>query len=171
MMTSPDISGIVISLILFGMSLLCLTIAYTDLVSRKIKNNHLIGLFVMALLLKSSTLGPVDILMDFTVSLIVTAATFILFLYRKMGAGDVKYIGVSFFVCGLQYMPEFSLVLFVSNIAIAIYTFSESLKFTWLTIANFLGVPALKEMALERNSIPFGVPISIANVLCIAWMM
>lgn len=140
---------------------LLLRIAWRDMNVQKIANGDVIalaatglaGLVVQALAIGSWS----TFLFSLLLGLALFAVLFPFWMWKKLGAGDVKLIAVVPLVIGIQDMLPFSIILLVATLVIV------------MLIMNPLLLPApLFQKYLQvyerKGVVPFGVPISVALI-------
>ncbi len=167
MIKSLSNEEILISLILFCLVFVCGNIAVSDFKIRKIPNKQLIILILLGILLKALTATVTSFSIDLSVGFLIVLLTFPMFVFKKLGAGDIKFLGVSLFLCGSQLLPEFFTVLLVSSIVISVVAFSETVRFAWLSFVELTNLRLNWGISLDRNSVPYGVPIAISTSFCL----
>lgn len=140
---------------------LLLRIAWRDMNVQKIANGDVIalaaaglaGLVVQALAIGSWS----TFLFSLLLGLALFTVLFPFWMWKKLGAGDVKLIAVVPLVIGIQDMLLFSIILLVATLV------------TVMLIRNPLLLPApLFQKYLQvyerKGVVPFGVPISVALI-------
>ena len=148
---------------------LLLRIAWRDFKTQKITNKDvlILGLLGLAGLVQ----GAVDtnswwnLKVGAIASVVMFLALLPLWLLRKMGAGDVKFLAVSPLVTGGDYLLAFALLLLVFSVLTAFLVKNPFL----------LPAPAFRQFLehWERKGVvPFGVPISasLIGVLLLAFL-
>lgn len=151
-------AAILIQLIAIG---LLLRIAWRDVNVQKIANGDVIALAATGaagLVVQSLAIGSWStFLFSLLLGLALFAVLFPFWMWKKLGAGDVKLIAVVPLVIGIQDMLLFSIILLVATLIIV------------MLIRNPLLLPApLFQKYLQvyerKGVVPFGVPISAALI-------
>jgi prepilin peptidase CpaA len=140
---------------------LLLRIAWRDMNVQKIANGDVIALAATGaagMAVQSLAIGSWStFLFSLLLGLALFAALFPFWMWKKLGAGDVKLIAVVPLVIGIQDMLLFSIILLVATLVIV------------MLIRNPLLLPApLFQKYLQvyerKGVVPFGVPISAALI-------
>ena len=153
-------ADVIVSLsLLFGW-ITCIIIAKEDLRSRIIPNKYLFILLIFGMLRHSFSTSLLEFSINVAIGLGIIVVTFPLYAYGKMGAGDVKFFGVSLFYCGHHLLPEYFMTLMLCGFVISIISLSDAAKYAWYSFTNLLRIPRLQSLMPTPTSIPFGVPIA-----------
>jgi prepilin peptidase CpaA len=140
---------------------LLLRIAWRDMNEQKIANGDVIALAITGatgLVVQALAVGSWStFLFSLLVGLALFAVLFPFWIWKKLGAGDVKLIAVVPLVIGIQDMLLFSLILLVATLVIV------------MLIRNPLLLPApmfqkYLQVYERKGVVPFGVPISVALI-------
>jgi prepilin peptidase CpaA len=140
---------------------LLLRIAWRDMNVQKIANGDVIALAATGaagMAVQSLAIGSWStFLFSLLLGLALFAALFPFWMWKKLGAGDVKLIAVVPLVIGIQDMLLFSIILLVATLVIV------------MLVRNPLLLPApLFQKYLQvyerKGVVPFGVPISAALI-------
>lgn len=136
-------------------------IAYVDFLTLRIRNDHVLALFAVALailvfdFMQSNDIARAGIL--FAASALVFILLLVFWMLRKVGAGDVKLFAIMPLLVGLNSSITFVLALLV--LTLLIY---GAMKFPMLLPAQLYRVQL---DAMRRDGkIPFGVPIALAAI-------
>jgi prepilin peptidase CpaA len=136
-------------------------IAYVDFLTLRIRNEHVLALFAVALAIlvfdymQSKDIARAGILV--AASALVFILLVIFWMLRKVGAGDVKLLAIMPLLVGLNSSITFVLALLV--LTLLIY---GAMKFPMLLPAQLYRVQL---DAMRRDGkIPFGVPIALAAI-------
>lgn len=130
-------------LLLLGMVLL--SVCYTDITNRKIKNKAVAMAALLSALLSVTSTGSLNLLYP----LIVLTVGFLLVFVNMIGAGDIKLIAALSLSVPAGQIPEFILWITLSGVPLIL-----------VVVVLRLVSPASKTMTL-----PYGVAISIGYLL------
>ena len=140
---------------------LLVRIAWRDMNEQKIANGDVIALAftgAAGLVIQALAIGSWStFLFSLLLGLALFAALFPFWMWKKLGAGDVKLIAVVPLVIGIQDMLLFSIILLVATLVIV------------MLIKNPLLLPAplfrrYLQVYERKGVVPFGVPISVALI-------
>jgi prepilin peptidase CpaA len=139
-------------------------IAYLDLVSLRIRNDHVLPLLATALAIVildfMRTRDLIGTLTLLGAAALVFVVLFVLWMLKKVGAGDVKLLAIMPLLVGINGSVTFVLALLV--VTLLIYA---AMKFPML-LPQQLYKAQLEAMRRDRR-IPFGVPIAFAAILAL----
>lgn len=136
-----------------------LRVCWTDFHDLKIWNRDLLvlaGLTAVYLLLS----WPQDIALRLLLAAILFGLSFVFWLFRSLGAGDVKLFGIVGFLIPPEYALPFVVLILVFVLAIfLVYKKAAFLSY----LPQIAGRRALK--VAESGLIPYGVAISLAAIV------
>ncbi|RWO92946.1 prepilin peptidase [Mesorhizobium sp.] len=157
------------SLLLKGLAIpLLARIAWLDFTTQKISNQNVLLLLCLGLgsmqLLSVQSGSWWDMGLSTLAGLLLFVALFPFWVLRKVGAGDVKLMAVVPLLIGGSGLVVFSVLLLVFALATAMVV-----KYPLMLPA---GVFRLYVQHLDRKGVvPFGVPISLAAICTIAFVI
>lgn len=131
--------------------------AVTDVITRQIPNAAvlvIIGLFPPWMLAGA----PAGVGSGLSAAAVGFALGFILYLFKVMGAGDVKLFAAIALFIGLSHLPMFALATAIAGGAVAALSLLSRPR-------EVLVMLSVRGSAVPGRGIPYGVPISIGGLL------
>lgn len=140
-------------------------VLYTDFTRFKITNATILSLLAIGCAAKF-VIGSSTILPDLITAGLLFALTFVFWLARALGAGDVKLLTVSGFIIGSGNILEFAVyILAFSFLLLVAAAFSGFLLFL-PTVVNQQLVAII-----QKGKVPYGVPISLAAIAILSFRL
>jgi prepilin peptidase CpaA len=141
-------------------------VGVTDFFSRKIANIHLLQLLALALAIQVAdsemTRGVESAMYSLLVGAALFVALFVFWLAGKVGAGDVKLLGIVPLLVGEKGMWAFMISFMIATYATYFVTkYPIVLPERWFR-------RHIEEMA-KMGRVPFGVPITAAAIVATLW--
>ena len=137
-------------------------ICWTDFFYLKIWNRDLLALVaVTALFLLVA--WPADLMLRLALGGILFTLSFVFWLFRALGAGDVKLFGIA--GCLISSADALTFVVLILVFALAIIFLYR--KTTYLRFVPQLAGRRVLEL-VDTGRIPYGVPISLATISLLA---
>jgi prepilin peptidase CpaA len=134
--------------------------AFTDIKSRRIPNAAVLGL--VAIFAAWALAGaPAGLGSGLAAAAIGFAVGFALYLFKVMGAGDVKLFAATALFIGLVYLPMFALATALAGGAVAVVSLLARPRRSMVMFA----MRGKGGQAEHGRGVPYGVAISVAGVL------
>ena len=141
--------------------------AYTDFMRRIIKNEVSLYLIVLFCIYFAFGHPQASLYLHLTWSMVIFGCLFPLYKYKKLGAGDVKLIGVTVLWVGPFDGLGFLIMTAFFGGALALAILSSPLRDGWefaqARYSIFKNIPDFP----NPHAIPYGIPISVAACLSI----
>jgi prepilin peptidase CpaA len=136
-------------------------VAYWDIGTRRIQNEFIVGILLLAALRIALAGDPSAALYTVAAGAALFVATFLLFWRGLLGGGDVKLIGATALLIGYHDLSAFLFVMSISGALVAVAVLAR----------NKLGLrPATAPAAAHpetpaRLTVPYGVAIAAASIV------
>lgn len=158
---------------------LAVLIAYYDVRYRRIPNLIVLGTLVVGLAVNGIHGGWSSLGASMAGCALAFALMFILHLFGAMGAGDVKLFAAIGALIGMKMvLPTFLIILLTGGLlALVSMVYSRTVRTTMFGVARiFYGLlPGTQGVrgeliAAGRQTIPYGVAITLGSLISVIWM-
>lgn len=152
----------VVSSLLLVIALIWLIwIASEDFMTFRIPNRHVLGLFLLSLMVAAAQ-GPAAALPDLAAGALLFGLGFVMWLLRLMGAGDAKlYLPLGILIGWDGLAPFVIFLLLASLLFLALLWWARR-----FSAGGWGATRRLKEIAAGR-AVPYAVPMALAAVLAV----